>query len=102
MKRAALYVLLWGSIVGEVANAQPGKIAKDLQGASGPVNVIVQRWSLLSGGVLAPVGRTLKALPVIGAELDQVDASTLGALAANPDVIYISPDRPLVSSADHY
>src|ERR1035441_4991322 len=104
MKKAVLRVLVCGSISCGILFADSNKIAKDLKGpnVSGPVKVIVQRKSLLLGGTLQVVGRTLKALPLIGAALEQIDASGLAALSDDPDVTYITPDRSVGSTFDHY
>src|ERR1039457_1988982 len=104
MKKAVLHVLVWGAIASGIAFADSNKIAKDLKGpnVSGSVKEIVQRKSELLGGVSKAVKGRLQSLPLIGADLVQLDASGLATLSDDPDVTYISPDRSVGASSDHY
>lgn len=83
-------------------------IAPDLAGADphSVVNVIVQFLSPPSSddthGISQLGGVPLEAdLSVIGAELYSFPAQALGALAHNPNIAYISPDRPVSPTLDY-
>ncbi len=96
--------LLCGSLA-ITASAQ--KIAPDLKNANpnSIVNVIVQRKpgaSLLDGLLNVLGAKKLLDNLLIGAETIQVAVSALNLIAASPDVIYISPDRPVSILSDHY
>lgn len=91
-----LMVLVWLSASLLVAQTQ--KIAPDMP-TNGNVPVIIQyasqptatqQGSLLGlGGILNQVLTSLRAIAAT------IDASTVSSLAADPNVIYISPDRAL-------
>ncbi|PYV85559.1 MAG: hypothetical protein DMG05_22480 [Acidobacteria bacterium] len=88
------------------AFAQPSKLSKDLQ-AKGPgarVDVIVQFTSTLTNRHIAKVtgkGAALKhKLSVIkGAAFTGLPASRLEEIAQDPEVAYVTPDRPVKGSA---
>src|SRR5262249_39762999 len=94
ISRGVLFVLLWGRIVSVASATNQNKIAPDLKGnnLTGPIKVIVQRKGGLLSGLLQVVTKTLEQLPLIGATVEQLDASQLGALSDDPTVTYISPD----------
>jgi serine protease AprX len=85
--------------------AQTAKISRDLDAtnSAGPVNVIVQYNqppTLLQLQNVLNLGGLLKQeLGLITARVFSIPASALGQLAADPNVVYISPDRPLGSTS---
>jgi hypothetical protein len=89
LKRTA-YVLLWGSLLAGLATAQnqgqSKKMSGDLNNLTGQLKVIVQRTGGAQLGSATTHGKknTLQLLPGIGAEVDQVDASSLADLAPIP------------------
>lgn len=105
--RRTLTLLLWGVLICSAAHAD--KISPDLRRGplSGTVKVIVQQKPAgLLSSLLALVGRLggqiLRDVPLIGGQLIQIPVAALDQLAASPDVIYVSPDRPVLTLSDHY
>jgi len=101
---AAFALFLTGSVF---AFPRSSKISPDLQGIdpNSNVRVIVQYAQ-------PPASASLLNIPLLGGLLNQVlgilnaivsiiPASTLPTLANDPNVIYISPDRPLTSLLDY-
>ena len=86
--------------------AQTAKISSDLQGQTGavPINVIVQYkqapTSLQLQSVLSLGGLLEQELGLIKAAVFRIPVSALGTLAADPNVTYISPDRPLSGTSN--
>src|SRR5215472_17046556 len=93
----ALFALLvsFGSLI-----AQPGKASKDLDKASGQVDVIVQFNRPVSPDlhqkVVSHGGKLKNELGLVRGGVYTVPASAISDLASDPDVAYVSPDRPLV------
>ncbi len=89
-----------------MAFADSPKISKDLAGSNGsaPVNVIVQfnhaPTTLYHQKVLSLGGALRRELALVNAGAYSIPASALPALAADPDVVYITPDRPLRSAGN--
>ncbi len=85
--------------------AQPGKIAKDLRHlrSAQRVNVIVQYrvppTQKYLRQVVAKGGSLDNKLPIINGAVFTVKAGSLAALANEPDVAYISPDRAVTATA---
>ena len=85
--------------------AQPGKISQDLRGARGNVDVIIQ----FRGGTEAEHGdkirghggQTKGTFGRLRAAAASLNAQVLERLAADPDVEYISPDRPVKAHVDY-
>ena len=113
MKSKRIRSAMWGSIILTtfayflsvgVAFSAPAKISKDLQGrnASDQVDVIVQFNQVPTAHHHQRVfrrGGTLKReLGQFHGAAYRVPASALADLAADPDVAYISPDRPVQST----
>jgi serine protease AprX len=86
--------------------AQTGKISKDLEGknTANPIDVIVQYkqtpTAVQHQKVLSRGGQLKRELGLIKAGAYRMPASALGELAGDPDVAYISPDRPLRSTSN--
>src|SRR5215472_908042 len=93
----ALSVLLisLGSLV-----AQPGKVSTDLATASGQVDVIVQFNRPLTADLHQKVaghgGKLKRELGLVRSGVYTLPSSAISSLASDPDVAYVSPDRPLV------
>jgi serine protease AprX len=94
------YVMLSASFV----FATSPKIAKDLRGQapSDQVNVIIQFTETPTGAhhqrVLRNGGTLNRELSLIKGASYSVRASTLATLAADPEVAYISPERPVFTT----
>lgn len=92
---------------GVVAFCAPPKLSKELQSVdpNSNVDVIVQyaqpptAASNLKVGVLG--GVVNRVFGVIKAAVYTVPASSLPALASDPNVTYISPDRPVLGQLDY-
>jgi len=88
-----------------LALASPRKVSRDLkkQSSSARVNVIVQYRVPPSPGhfarVVAKGGTLQQNLPVINGAVLTVTGRSLKALAKDPDVAYISPDRTVRATA---
>ncbi len=108
LRHTSIAVLLCGmTIFPGLMQGQSGKLSKDLQhiSASGNVDVIVQYRTMPTdahyarvsnrGGALRQDLRTLKA----GAF--KVSVKSLPDLANDPDVSFISPDRPVAASSNY-
>jgi serine protease AprX len=118
MTKRALLVLLWGTLLSQSAHAatlNKSKVSPDLQGTlPSQINVIVQRTpsatSSNSGGLIGGlvgavvniVGTLLQDIPLINAILETVTPDDLVTLSNDPTVTYITPDRYLAGSYDHY
>ncbi len=115
MKRKQCDSALWGRklllvaaviLSASLAFAGSPKMAKDLKGKrpSDQVDVIIQFTQAPTARhhqkVLSKGGRLNKVLGIVKAGWYSVPASALAALAADPDVAYISPDRPVSSTSD--
>src|ERR1035437_5997635 len=113
MKSKRIRSAMWGSIVltcfafflsVSVAFSAPTKISKDLQGrnASDQVDVIVQFNQVPTAHhhqrVFSRGGTLKRELGQFHGAAYRVPASALADLAADPDVAYISPDRPVQST----
>jgi serine protease AprX len=89
-----------------LARAGSPKMSKDLAGivASGQVNVIVQYTQAPSARhhqkVLRRGGLLKRELGVVKGGAYRMPASALAALAADPEVAYITPDRPMSVTAN--
>ena len=84
--------------------AQSRKMSRDLRQQSGQwVNVIVQYRTPLNqahlAGVRAKQGTRQQDFSVINSVAMTVNRSSLSALANNPNVVYISPDRTVRATA---
>src|SRR5579862_3646948 len=81
--------------------AESSKIAKDLRGISPTdhVTVIVQFTKIPSvkqhQKITSKGGKLNRELEVVKAASYSVPASALAVLAADPEVVYITPERPL-------
>ncbi len=89
------------------ATARSPKLAPDLEGsrAGRRVDVIVQ-YKTSPGprqhaALQAKGGRFRSALPLVRAAAYSLPYAALEALAADPDVAYVSPDRPVTASLDY-
>ena len=88
-----------------LAHAASPKLAKELQGrgSSEPVNVIIQFHQTPTAAhhqKVAQRGGTLaRELKLVKAGAYSVPASALAALADDPEVAYIAPDRPVSGTA---
>jgi serine protease AprX len=102
--RAALVFLLLAS---GLCSGRSNKLSSDLETTtdSGNVDVIVQfaeRPSNQQHGNIERRGGKLKAeLDVISSAVYSVPASALEDLASDPDVLYITPDRPVQAMLDY-
>ncbi|HLK50211.1 MAG TPA: hypothetical protein VKT49_18840 [Bryobacteraceae bacterium] len=94
------------ALVAVAAFAQHGKIASDLEGLdpNATVDVIVQYAHSPTDRhhqrVLAAGGTLKKQLGIIWGAHYAVPAGALRKLAQEPDVVHISPDRPLQAAVD--
>src|SRR5262249_43252242 len=96
--------LVVAAMLAAMALADPSKLASDLP-SSGPVRVIVQyaqppsQWqqsSLLGlGGLLNSV------LGIVNSLVATLPAESLATLSNDPNVVYISPDRPVHMTLDY-
>lgn len=91
--------------LGGSASGQSGKVSPDLdRGATEALNVIVQFRQQPSmsqhGRVLRNGGLLRRELNSIRGAAYSLPASSLADLADDPEVVYISPDRPLAGSLD--
>src|ERR1700760_3866953 len=114
MKRKATNIAMWGrrilvagALILEVSFAfagQTGKISSDLQGknSSDQVDVIVQYKqapaALQLQEVLSLGGQLKLVLGLVKAVAYRIPVSSIAQLAADPNVIYISPDRAVGST----
>ena len=102
-----IYWLITALSVAFTLNAQPHKLAKDLNGLDrdASVQVIVQFKSTPTADHhlrMAKKGATLRhELPLVKAALYSVPASALEDLSNDPDVTYVSPDRPVQGLLDY-
>ena len=91
-------------LTASLASAGSPKMAKDLSGKKGSaqVDVIVQFTQSPTARhhqkVLSKGGTLKNALGLVNGGSYSVPASALAALAADPDVAYISPDRSVAST----
>src|SRR5579863_4248642 len=88
-----------------LADPKISKISKDLNGAnpSATVNVIVQFKNPPSKDdlkQLGPYGQMKKLFHGINAVLIPLKVSDLAAIASNPNITFISPDRPVNGALD--
>src|ERR1700722_14930487 len=101
MKRTIQVAVI--SLVGSLAFAGP-KVASDMphSTASGMVDVIVQYKSFAGVGSASagPRGRIRRHFRSIPPTHMTVPASMIESLASNPQVAYISPNRPTSSLLD--
>jgi len=101
-RHLALVCMMLGTCL---ALASPRKVSRDLkkQSSSARVNVIVQYRVPPSPGhfarVVAKGGTLQQNLPVINGAVLTVTGRSLKALAKDPDVAYISPDRTVRATA---
>ena len=102
MNRKKCVLLLVGLLLvtSVLAAADDSKLAPELRGrnSSTPVQVIVQysqQPCSLVGCVLNLVGDVVSSLPLLNAVVTVVDNTHLANLANDPNVIYVSPDRPV-------
>src|SRR5258708_3188662 len=83
-----------------VLSAQSEKASRDLEKASGQVDVIVQFNRPLAADLHQKVsshgGKFRRELGLVQAGVYTVPASEISSLASDPDVAYVSPDRPVV------
>jgi hypothetical protein len=85
--------------------AQYAKLSPDFgaRGPEEPVNVIVQYKNAPEqhhiDGVIRRGGRHLRTLGAVKGAVYSVAAKTLADLANDPDVKYVSPDRPVKASS---
>jgi serine protease AprX len=100
------HLILWCLALGTTLGfAEPPKISKDLQKESSGqwVNVIVQYRTPRSQGRVARSavrgGKLQQNLPIINGGAFTVKASSLAALANDPNVAYISLDRTVRATA---
>ncbi|HEY1342357.1 MAG TPA: S8 family peptidase, partial [Bryobacteraceae bacterium] len=96
---AGLATVLW-------ATDGPGRLARDLPRSSGssPVRVIVRLHAQASGAALKRVaarGRTARQLRAVRAIAMTVPPDALTELAADPEVEYVTPDRPIRAAMDY-
>src|SRR5438045_3237588 len=89
-----------------VALAGSGKLARDLTPSAGNnVAVIVQYGHRATAADLehlaASGGWAVRSLPSVGGAAVHLPAARLAALAASPEIAYITPDRRLRRSMDH-
>ena len=101
LRHLALCCLILGTTLGF---AQSRKMSRDLRQQSGQwVNVIVQYRTPLNqahlAGVIGNRGRLQQNFSVINGSAMTVKRSSLSALANNPNVVYISPDRAVRATA---
>ena len=101
MKKLLLSVALLFSLT---ALARQSKLAPDLpQNANDGVDVIVRYTALPDQGRLDRIGqhggRVVARLDIAKAVLVHMPASKLADLASDPDVAYISPDRPVAATS---
>src|SRR4051812_19793332 len=93
----ALSVLL--TIVGSLS-AQSRKASRDLDAASGEVDVIVQFKQPVTADLHQKVssfgGKLKRELGLVRGGVYTMQASDISSLASDPDVAYVSPDRPVV------
>ena len=87
---------------------QQSKLAPDLDGRDpeASVNVIVQYKQLPQqrhiDAVLARGGRHLRTLNVVKGAVYSIPAKELADLAKDPDVAYVSPDRPVSAASNSF
>ncbi len=105
MKRIISLLML--TAMAALAATSQSKIAPDLLNLDPQTNVpVIVQWKsaptssqnsvvTLLGGILGPV------LHLLNAVLYTVPVSSLNSLAANPNVVYISPDRPVAARLDN-
>src|SRR5712692_2299893 len=84
-----------------LALADP-KLAKDLpsSNAAGLVDVIVQFRSMPGQAELNQLGQTKRTFNIIRAVQLTLPPAAIRALANNPNVVYVSPDRPAQGALD--
>jgi serine protease AprX len=102
-----IYLTVFALILcSNLAFADPTRLSKDLQGRNGSdqVDVIVQYnhipTAVFHQKVLSRGGAIKQELGQFKGAAYTVPASVLADLAADPDVVYISPDRPLHSTGN--
>ncbi len=88
-------------VASTLALANP-KLAKDLpsSNAAGLVDVIVQFRSMPGQADLDQLGHTKRTFNIIRAVQLTLPAAAIRALANNPNVVYVSPDRPAQGALD--
>ena len=116
MKRTQWHSTFWGKrfltlcaviLCATMAFAGSPKMSKDLEGknASDQVDVIVQFNQVPTARhhqkVLSRGGKLKHELGLVKSGAYSLPASALADLAADPDVAYIAPDRPLYLSLIH-
>src|SRR5215218_63326 len=90
-----------------VALAGSGKLSKDLDAVPPGTNVaVIVQYTRAPGQadfdrLTANGGWSLRALHSVAGIAAHLPASRLAALAASPEVAYITPDRPVRRSMDH-
>ena len=95
------------SLVATAAMARSPKLASDLvpPRGSSPIDVIVQYKTTMTTAhhhrLQAKGGRFRKSLGLVHGAAYSLPYSALEALAADPDVVYISPDRPVKANLDY-
>jgi hypothetical protein len=101
MRSKLLYLSLSGALLLAALPAQASKISKDLRGRSKAqaVNVIVQFTKAPQNSDFEKIGRKggmrKKHFAATKAAAYTVSAEQLESIAADPNVRYISPDRPV-------
>jgi serine protease AprX len=115
MKRNRSEIAVWGRLpmlcalilTASLAFAGSPKMSKDLEGknASDQVNVIVQFTQAPTAKhhqkVMNKGGKFKQELGLVNGGAYSVPASALADLAADPDVAFISPDRPVQATLDN-
>jgi serine protease AprX len=105
MKKVLLLTLICA--VALSAMGDDSKLAPELRGYNSQqkVQVIVQYKQMpkpsLLGGLLNVVGNLLSQIPLLNAVVSLVDSTGLVQLANDPNVVYVSPDRPLSLLSDN-
>ena len=104
MKKLCLFLLLLASLC---ASADDAKLAPELRGltGSGNITVIVQYSTAptqnLLQGLLNLTGSILDQLPIVNSLVASLPINQLVNLSGQPDVVYVSPDRPLRMMMDN-
>ena len=103
MNRTMMSLLLFGSLL----LASQEKLAKDLpKGDSGQIAEVIVQFrqaptDVHHRKVTGRGGKLRAVLTVVNGGHYSIPASALAALAADPDVLYISPDRDVQGALDY-
>jgi serine protease AprX len=107
MKKNCLLLLLTSSLLCHAFPAKQAKLSPDLTSAdqSASVDVIVQ-WNTLPGvtqqrKITSRGGSLRRTYKKVNSGSYRISASRLSELAADPEVLYIAPDRPLKAKLDY-